>query len=555
MWLGIDVGGTFTDAVVIAHGEILEQAKVPTTHGELLNGILAAIDKVMYGVACSEVERVALSTTMVTNAVVQGKTDTVGLLLLPGPGVNLNGMLPVSPVIVAGYVDHRGRETSLPDEQEVIEACAQLQDRSTLAVVGKFAVRNPRQELQVADWVKKQLPGRHVTAGSSVSGSLNFWRRANSAYYNSAVRRHFGEFSAAVTTALQQRGITAPVFVLKADGGTLPLAIAEQNPVETIFTGPAASVLGIMAMTASSGEFVSLDIGGTTTDIALWQDGLPSFASRGARINGFPTSVRAFRMRSVGIGGDSFVRREDNQIKVGPMRLGPAMALGGQYPTVSDALIVAGHAHFGDPAAAVEAMKIIACNGLSPVETAFLVLETAATVIDQEINAMIDEQAAEPVYKVEDIINGRPIEPEMLIGVGGAAFGLAPLVAKLRGISYRTPPGAMVANAVGAAVARPTTEVTLRADTSQGIYTVAELGLRQKLTKRTFNLADARDLAGRHLAERAEQAGIYFETAETVYEEEFNLVRGFSTIGKILTCRLQVKPGVLQAICGKEGVL
>jgi len=113
----------------------------------------------------------------------------------------------------------------------------------------------------------------------------------------------------------------------------------------------------------------------------------------------------------------------------------------------------------------------------------------------------------------------------------------------------------MVANAVGAAVARPTTEVTLRADTSQGIYTVAELGLRQKLAKRSLTLTDIRDLAEQHLTERAVQAGINFETAEVVYEEEFNLVRGFSTIGKILTCRLQVKPGVLQAICGKEGVL
>ncbi|MBP2639557.1 MAG: apc3 [Firmicutes bacterium] len=555
MWLGIDVGGTFTDAVVIANGEILAQAKAPTTHTDLLSGILAAVDLVMHGMVCSGVERVALSTTIVTNAVVQGKTDTVGLLLLPGPGVNLNKMLPELPITLAGYVDHRGRETSLPDEKEVIKACEQLQDRSALAVVGKFAVRNPRQELQVARWVKEQLPGRHVTAGSSISGALNFWRRTNSAYYNSAVHRHFGEFSTAITTALQQRQITAPVFVLKADGGTLPLVVAEQNPVETIFTGPAASVLGIMAMTAPSGETVSLDVGGTTTDIALWQDGLPLFASRGARINGFPTAVRAFWMRSVGIGGDSFVRWEGEQIKVGPMRLGPAMALGGEYPTVSDALIVAGHVHFGDRAAAMKAMEKLTRNGGSSENTAALVLEAAATIIHQEIDAMILEQAAEPVYKVDDIINGRPIAPELLIGVGGAAPGLAPLVAKIRGIDYQTPPGAMVANAVGAAVARPTTEVTLRADTSQGIYTVAELGLRQKLTKRSLTPTDVRDLARQHLRERAVQSGINFETAEVVYEEEFNLVRGFSTIGKILTCRLQVKPGVLRAICGKEGVL
>jgi hypothetical protein len=102
----------------------------------------------------------------------------------------------------------------------------------------------------------------------------------------------------------------------------------------------------------------------------------------------------------------------------------------------------------------------------------------------------------------------------------------------------------MVANAVGAAVARPTIDVTLRADTAQGYYTVAELGLRAALPSHRFTLADAKELAARHLADRAAAAGIEAANVESVYDEEFNLVRGFSTTGRIITCRLQIKPGV-----------
>jgi hypothetical protein len=110
----------------------------------------------------------------------------------------------------------------------------------------------------------------------------------------------------------------------------------------------------------------------------------------------------------------------------------------------------------------------------------------------------------------------------------------------------------MVANAVGAAVARPTLEVTLRADTAQGYYTIAELGLKASLPGKRFSLQEASILARSHLAERAAQAGIRMTDVESVFSEEFNLVRGFSTIGKIITCRLQIKPGVFRGTGDKE---
>lgn len=550
MLLGIDVGGTFTDAVVVAAGKVVVQVKTPTTHGQLLTGILAALDKALSGMEGRDIERVALSTTIVTNTLVEGKTDPVGLCLLPGPGMDLSGMIPARSYRLAGSIDHRGREVVAPDRLAVQAACRNFTDCDVLAVSGKFSIRNPKQELQVAGWLREMIHPSYISLGSAVSGTLNFWRRTNSAYYNAAVWHQFGAFAADMETALGQRNIVAPVYVLKADGGTMPLAAAKEQPVEAIFTGPAASVLGIMAMNDNRLPAVSLDIGGTTTDIALWQEGVPLFTARGASISGYPTAVRAFWLKSVGLGGDSFVRREKGELKIGPMRRGPAMAMGGSQPTVSDAMIVAGMASFGDESRAYEAMRQVAASGQSPQETARLVMNTAAELIWQAVEDMLDEQAAAPVYRVEDIVHSARFAPRRIIGVGGAAIGLAPLVAKKYQVSCVVPEGAMVANAVGAAVARPTMDITLRADTAQGYFAIAELGLRQPLTDRRFGLAAAGDLAARYLSERAKQAAIDVSEVETLQSEEFNLVRGFSTVGKIITCRRQIKPGVLMNISG-----
>lgn len=551
MLLGIDVGGTFTDAVVIKNGSIIAQAKTPTSHGNLLYGVMTALDDVLTGLDIAQLDRVALSTTIVTNAMIEGCTDKVGLLVMSGPGLDITGLVPEQPLVLSGYVDHRGRVVAAPKEEEVAAACKRLADRPMVAVSGKFAVRNPVQELEVADWVEKYSNPGHVTLGSSLSGSLNFWRRTNSAYYNAAVWRTFGRFADAIEAAIRERDICAPIYILKADGGTIPIAAARHQPVEAIFTGPAASVLGIMALTTTQGEVVSLDIGGTTTDIALWKNGVPLSASGGASIAGYPTAVRSFWLKSVGVGGDSHVRYEQGQLKIGPGRLGPAMAMGGPAPTITDALVAEGIVDFGDCAQANAAMRQLAAPGQDEKTMAHIVLDEATRQIYQAIEDMLAEHRAAPVYKVDDIVHAIELKPEQVIGVGGAALGLAPLVARKLDAGCVVPPGAMVANAVGAAVARPTLEVTVRADTAQGNYTVAELSLRRALPRRQARLADVRALAHEYLVQRATEAGVEVSDVETVYEEEFNLVRGFSTTGRIITCQQQIKPGVVASISGR----
>jgi N-methylhydantoinase A/oxoprolinase/acetone carboxylase beta subunit len=555
--LGIDVGGTFTDAVIIANGRILASAKTPTTHKALLSGIVTAIDKVLVDLDASRIERVALSTTIVTNALVEGQTDKAALLLMTGPGLNLTGLVPAQPCFLSGYTDHRGRERAAPDRTEVAAICRELSGTTVAAVAGKFAVRNPAQEQLVAGWVADYLKPAYISLGTQVSGSLNYLRRINSAYYNSAVWRIFNKFTAATEAALAERGISAPVYILKADGGTMPLAAAKGRPVEAIFTGPAASVLGIMALANPAEPAISLDIGGTTTDIALWQKGVPLFAPGGASVNGYPTAVRSFWLRSVGIGGDSYVRRENGSLAVGPMRRGPAMSDGGPEPAVSDALRVARLIDYGDLELARQAMTKVAADGQTPEDAAWATLRVATGTVCRTIREMLTEQATKPVYKVEDIMYGEKYQPELIIGVGGAALGLAPLVAEQLELPWQVPQGYMVANAVGAASARSTTEITLRADTAQGFYTVPELGIKQQVDKKRFTLQEAWAAAAVHLGDRAAAGGMAEAAvhSERLYEEEFNVIRGFNTIGKIMTCRLQVKPGVLMPVCAREAGL
>lgn len=552
MLLGLDVGGTFTDGAVIVDGNVVGVVKTPTTHDNLLVGILEAIDQLVQEVGSKQFTRIALSTTIVTNALVAGNIDPVGLLVMPGPGMDIRQGVPVEPYILSGYVDHRGHMVGEAKLTEVQEACRQLDREAIFAVSGKFSVRNPANELIVKKWLQQTKNPEHITLGSGIAGTLNFLRRTNSAYYNAAVWRQFNQFATAVESALQLRGICAPVYILKADGGTLPLAVARDYPVEAIFTGPAASVLGIMAMNPTEIPSVSLDIGGTTTDIALWQQGVPLFADGGATVAGFATALRAFRLRSIGIGGDSFVRRVDGVLKAGPMRRGPAMAVGGEYPTVTDAMVVAKLIDFGNYALAMKAMKQLSIDGQHPEEVAHMVLNVATGVICQGIHEMLAEQEAQPVYRVEDMIHGTRITIEQIIGVGGSATGLVPLVANCLGLTYKIPPKQMVANAIGAAVARPTIDITLRADTTEGYYIVSELGIKNKLPRGKFSLQDACDLAKGHLAERALATGIILGITEIILAEEFNVIRGFSTVGKIITCRLQVKPGVL--FHSKEGL-
>ena len=543
MLLGIDVGGTFTDAVILEQGKIAAQAKRATTHDDVLRCVLAALDAVLKPELAAKLERVVISSTIVTNALTEGRLDEVFLAVIAGPGMNIAGHLPVTPCYLQGYVDHRGKITAQLDLLKLLKQ----RGKGVAAVSGKFSVRNPQLEYQAEHELKK-CGYKKIFLGSGLSGELNFVRRTNSAYFAAQVYELFAHFCERIREALAERGVDAPVHILKADGGTLPLAVALEQPVEAVFTGPAASVLGIEALAAPAVNSISLDVGGTTTDIAFWENGLPLMAKRGAVINGFPTAVRAFHMRSVGIGGDSRIHKTADGYTVGPEREGPAAAVGGEAATLSDALIVAGYVSFGDTARSLAALEKF---GGEPQLEAQKIIASAVGIIREAIEAMLDEWAKQPVYTVDDVIRGTEFVPAQLIGVGGGAPGLIKALGEAMELPVEIPAGAMVANAIGAAVARPTLSAGLRADTTEGFYIIPESGRRERLPKR-FTQKVAEELLSSWLREQTADWQLPDAETELVSCEHFRTVHGYYDTGDIYNLRMQLRPGILYKVQGRE---
>lgn len=559
MLIGIDVGGTTTDAALINGSRVIKTAITPTDHENLMGCLLEAMDILIEGVDPGEIERVVLSTTLITNIIAEGKTERVGLVLIPGPGTNPGDYnLSPEPLILDGAIDYRGREIQPLLERQVRDTATWIAGKGIkkAAIVGKFCQRNHAHELRVKEIFAEAAPPIQVEMGHQVSGLLNFPRRAATTALTLATRDRYSEFASQMKEAIRQRRIVAPIYILKADGGTLPLERSVRVPVETIFSGPAASVMGVMALTPKGQTSVVVDVGGTTTDLALILDGKPLLSSKGARVDSMLTQIRAFAVKSLPIGGDSAVRVSDGKVSVGPDRAGPAMASGGPLPTPTDAFIVLGHKISGDQNLADMAMaSVAAALGCTPSEAAGRVVAVAVDRIVFEVNAMFQEWEQEPAYRIWEIVSKQKIRPENVVGVGGASPGLVPMVAdrlKAKAIVLEHAP---VANAIGAAVARPTLTLNLRIDTERGTYSVAEDGTIGEAKGKNMNMEGAEEMARRFLGDRAKLLGIeeYADEAEVTHSEIFNMVRGWSTVGRLLDVRMEIPAGIIRSWGGAAG--
>ena len=552
MLIGIDVGGTTTDAVIVDGNRVVKTAYVPTDHDNLLKCLLGALDELVAGVDTAKVERVVLSTTLITNMIAEGKTDPVALVLIPGPGTNPKDYNLGESIILDGAIDFRGKEIDPLRENQIKEAASRIRDRglSRVAVVGKFCQRNHSHELKAGEILAAGLPSAHIELGHKVSGQLNFPRRAATTMLTAATKDRYGQFAADMAAALKERKINALVYILKADGGTLPLDKSVGMPVETIFSGPAASIMGVLALTEAGQTSVVVDIGGTTTDLALILSGQPLLSSKGARVDSLLTHVRAFAVKSVAIGGDSAVAANGGSLTVGPQREGPPVCMGGSCPTPTDALRVLGLSSIGDGAKAEQAMQILAqALGCSAAEAAQKTVDAVVDKMVSEIEEMFQEWESEPAYRIWEIMSKEKLSAQNVVGVGGGSPPLVPLVAKRLGAAAVVPEHAPVANAIGAAVARPTLTLNLHIDTEKGEYDVAEEGLAGRISDRKMSSEEAERLARRLLSERAERLGIgeYAGEAEVTYSEVFNMIRGWSTVGRLLDLRLEILAGLLPA--------
>lgn len=547
MLLGIDVGGTFTDAVIIEDEKIISQAKEKTTHEDILIGLLNVLNEVIKPINdVQKIKRVSLSTTLITNLVATGNLPKVSLGVVPGPGVNCEDSFPVKPIIFDGYTDHRG-EMVAPSQSKGEQVKKMLE--SDFAVVSaKFSVRNRQSELDLTSQLKAQGV-KNIVMGHKVAGNLGFIRRTNSAYYTAATFSVFEVFIASIKKALAKYKISAPVYVLKADGGTMRVndKFIEEHTVETYFTGPAASAVGINALLEPKKRAISLDIGGTTTDIAFWENGVPVHKQKGATIEGYPTAVRSLHLRSVALGGDSVIKRSGDDITIGPERLGSAVALGGKEPTLTDAFLVLAKADFGDKAKAIEGLQSLLKDDEDVEVFAQKILAKALDILEHEIEDMVKEYALQPIYRVEDVVAERVFTPELLIGVGGAALGIVPSLAERLDLPVEVPQSAVVANAVGAAVARPNLVADLRADTAAGVCTIVQKGVKEQIAS-SFSLEDAQNMLTEWLKEQAQENQIDFLGVQVITKEEFPVVKGMRRLGRIINMTMQLASGVLSQV-------
>ena len=565
MLLGLDVGGTFTDAVIIDGHRVVATAKRRTTKDNLMNGIGEALDAVLEGYDTSNIEQVTLSTTVVTNTIVEEKEQVVDLYVVTGPGRNVDDIFPVKPIYLQGYTDHRGIvvEHTPADAVRGIANMVQARSGTDLAAVSaKFGVRNPQEELSITEELKNTY---HVISnGSLLSGSLNFPRRTISAYFNSAVTPVFTVFKKNVEDALSARNIVAPLHILKADGGSLPIEHMVSRPVETAFTGPAATVLGLSALGVIGNQHtVALDIGGTTTDISLWKHGRPLMTKNGVSIREYPSAVRSFAVTSVGIGGESVVRLKNGNLTVGPERVGPSVALGGVEPTLGDALIVLGHANYGDFNLASRALQDLADaiqatvqsnnvnisnNQLTLIKTASdvarLILQNALETIQRGVDEVITVENKRPIYVVADIVNPDIFVPEHIVVVGGTAPSLGASIGEYMDLPITIPENAAVANAIGAALALSTIELTVHVDTKRRLLVIPELGIKQQncTLKRAEQVVER---AKEALSEEALRLGL--DTAqeiEVISIEDFPVVEGWQSMERLITVKVQLAAGV-----------
>lgn len=553
MYIGIDVGGTCTDAVLLDNGLVRASAKVPSS-SDILSSLLEALDQIMKGVPAELVERAVFSTTLITNFIAEKKYDPVGLVLIPGPGLcSTQFSYNCDTFTLSGAIDYRGREIMPLRREEIENTITELNTRGyrKVAVVGKFSVRNNKHEKEVADQIKKHFPHWHVEMGHQVAGSLNYPRRVVTTMLTCATRDKYSFFVDSVKEAMSRRGIEASLFILKADGGTMPLSKATGVPIETIFSGPAASTLGVQALTPPGETTVVVDIGGTTTDLALILGGQPLISTRGVPVYDQLTQVRAMAVKSVPVGGDSVVERVGKEIVVYSERLGAPYSLGGPMPTPTDALRVLGLTTVGNKEKAIVAMEILGKPiGLSISEVANRIVNLVVDNIVHEIEEMFLQWEREPAYRVWEVLQKRKERPSTVVGVGGGAAGFIVQIAARIECYPVIPPYAPLANAIGAAVALPTLQVSLRADTEQSVYTVEEEGFQGKIEKDPFTEEDALVLANDWLKKRAELYGLgnTLEKTEVTRRDVFTMVRNWITTGRIYDICVQTPRGIMGQI-------
>lgn len=338
--LGLDTGGTYTDAVLVDDElTVLASAKSLTTHNNLIEGLRGAVEGLASSTRLNNITLVSLSTTLATNALVEGRGRSVALVLIGfSPSqlkrANLTEALASDPhVFIDGGHNASGQALCDPD----VAACRSFVESidarvDAYAISGVFAVRNPEHEILIQQLIT-QMTGKPVTCGHHLTSGLDAPRRALTALLNARLIPMIGALLDAARMLLKEHGIDAPLMVVKGDGSLISDQMATKYPVETILSGPAASVVGAQFLCKQPTLLVS-DMGGTTTDVAFIRDSQPRLNPAGATVGGWRTMVQAVDVRTYGLGGDSAIRfdRSAHVFTAGPQRVMPLSLLTQKHP-------------------------------------------------------------------------------------------------------------------------------------------------------------------------------------------------------------------------------
>lgn len=447
--LGIDVGGTNTDAVILdLSNQPIAKAKTPTTE-DVTSGILKALDAVIEaaGISPAEISHAMLGTTHCTNAIVErSRLSPIGVIRLGAPATlaikpltawpaDLRSQLGKHSYVVEGGHEFDGSEIASLNENELRRIARELKGFvKAIAVAGVFSPVNPSHEVRAGEILREELGNDFSISLSHEIGALGLLERENATILNAAVVDVAKKASEAFRSALQSRGVRARMYFTQNDGTLMALDYAIRYPIRTVASGPANSIRGAAYLSGLSDALV-VDVGGTTSDIGVLAKGFPRESAVAVEIGGVRTNFRMPDLTSLGLGGGSIVRRVGGRMAVGPQSVGfrlteKALVFGGDTFTMTDVAVRRGMACLGDPA-------LVRPLPAADVEEAF---STAIAMVEETI----DRMKTSP-------------EPVPLVAVGGGSILLPDAIRGASEVIH--PPHFEVANAIGAAIAQVSGEI------------------------------------------------------------------------------------------------
>ncbi len=342
--LGIDTGGTFTDAVIYdtAEKKVISKKKVLTTNYDLTVCISQVVSELAQE-KLKQISSVSLSTTLATNACIEGIGAKAKLIIIGGDKKiiserykEFNLPEPDDIIFIEGKINLNGEAEQIPDWQQVKNIlCHEIKTNNNFAIAGMLASRNPIFEYTVRDMLLT-LGCTAVCSTSLAENELNYLKRASSTYLNAQLIPLVQYFINSVKKSLDKIGISVPIHIVRSDGGLMNTSYAKLYPVETLLSGPAASCLGAAHLTGYKNAVIC-DIGGTTCDLAIIRGGVPVYGAGGIKINTWQTTVEAVKVNTFGLGGDSRITLDGNaSLVIGPGRVIPLCVLAADYPDIVD---------------------------------------------------------------------------------------------------------------------------------------------------------------------------------------------------------------------------